>query len=159
MSNSVFLRDVVESDLSIFFEQQLDWSANQMAAFTAREPSNRDAFSTHWSKLLRDDTILKQTILFNGQVAGHVLSFEHMGQRQVGYWLGQEYWGKRIATRALAAFLEQVKIRPLYAQVAKDNVGSRRVLEKCGFRICGEDKGFSNARWMEVEEFLLTLEG
>ncbi|MDX6482371.1 MAG: hypothetical protein QOE95_142, partial [Gaiellaceae bacterium] len=40
---------------------------------------------------------------------------------------------------------------------AKDNVASLRVLEKCGFKIVGEGKGFSNARGEEVEEFLLEL--
>ena len=45
----------------------------------------------------------------------------------------------------------------LYACVAKDNSASIRVLEKCGFTISGEDKGFSNARGEEVEEFILKL--
>jgi len=69
----------------------------------------------------------------------------------------KNYWGKGIATKALAAFPGHVKARPLYAHVAKHNIASIRVLEKCGFTICGEDKGFSNARGEEVEEFILTL--
>jgi hypothetical protein len=32
------------------------------------------------------------------------------------------------------------------------------VLEKCGFTLFGEDKGFANARGAEVEEFILKLE-
>ena len=48
--------------------------------------------------------------------------------------------------------------RPLFARAAKDNVGSMRVLEKCGFTIAGEDKGFSNTRGEEVEEFILELD-
>lgn len=40
----------------------------------------------------------------------------------------------------------------------KDNVASLQVLEKCGFTICGEDKGFANARGQEIEEYLLRLE-
>jgi RimJ/RimL family protein N-acetyltransferase len=49
------------------------------------------------------------------------------------------------------------KIRPIYARVAKDNLGSRRVLEKCGFTVIGESKGFANARGQEIEELLLEL--
>jgi RimJ/RimL family protein N-acetyltransferase len=45
----------------------------------------------------------------------------------------------------------------MYARVAKDNLGSRRVLEKCGFTISGEAKGFANARGQEIEELLLEL--
>src|ERR1700730_10727135 len=40
----VLLRDVMSSDLPIFFEQQLDSDANHMAAFTAKDPTDRDAF-------------------------------------------------------------------------------------------------------------------
>jgi hypothetical protein len=39
-----------------------------------------------------------------------------------------------------------------------DRIASIRVLEKCGFTISGEDKGFSNASGEEVEEFVLKLE-
>lgn len=48
-------------------------------------------------------------------------------------------------------------LRPLYARAVKDNIASIRVLEKCGFVLSGEDKGFSNARSKEVEEFILKL--
>ena len=41
---------------------------------------------------------------------------------------------------------------------AKDNVASIRVLEKCGFRVSGEAKGFAAARGCEVEEFILELD-
>jgi len=154
MTNDVHLRDVIEADLRIFFEHQLDPDATQMAAFPARD---WDAFTAHWTKILLDETIIIQTILCDGQVAGNVVSFEQGGERQVGYWIGREYWGKGIATRALSQFLGQVTARPLYAHVAKHNIASIRVLEKCGFAICGEDKGSSNAGGEEVEEFILKL--
>jgi len=64
-----------------------------------------------------------------------------------------------LASQALAEFLIHANpTRPIYARAAKDNSGSLRVLEKCGFRIIGEDKGFANARGREVEEFLLELQ-
>jgi RimJ/RimL family protein N-acetyltransferase len=143
--SDVILRDVLESDLPIFFEQQLDPLATQMAAFPSRE---RDAFMAHWAKILGDPSVITKTILLDGQVAGNIVSFEQMGQTEVGYWLGRQHWGKGIATQALAAFLGHVAARPLYAYVARHNVGSIRVLEKCGFMRCGE----------EHEEVILKLE-
>jgi RimJ/RimL family protein N-acetyltransferase len=157
MSSNVILRDVNEDDLPIFFEQQSDTTANYMAAFTAKDPSDKVAFKAHWEKILDDERIIKKTIIFNGQVAGQVSSFEQFGEPEVSYWIGREYWGKGIATRALSQLLDYVNIRPLYARAAKDNIASIRVLEKCGFKICGEDKGFSNARAEEVEEYVLKL--
>ena len=156
-TGEVLLRDVEEADLTIFFDQQLDPDANHMAAFTARNPADRAAFMEHWARILGDETITKRTILVDGQVAGNVGSFEQFGEREVGYWLGKDFWGKGVATRALWAFLREVRARPLLARVAKDNLASRRVLEKCGFTICGEDKEFSNARGEEVESLILML--
>jgi len=156
-TNNISLRDVTEDDLPIFFDHQRDPGANHMAAFTASDPEDRVAFAAHWTKILDDGSITIKTILFDRRVAGHVLSFEQSGEREVSYWIGRKYWGKGIATVALSEFLEHVKTRPLHARVAKDNAASIRVLEKCGFVVSGEDKGFSNARGEEVEEFVLKL--
>jgi RimJ/RimL family protein N-acetyltransferase len=155
---SIVLRDVTMSDLPIFFDQQLDPEANWMAAFTRKDPADRDAFMAHWTKILEDEANTIQTILFNGSVAGSVSSYvDEDEHREVTYWIGKLYWGKGIATCALSAFLDHSKVRPLYARAAKDNIGSLRVLEKCGFTRIGQDKGFSNARGEEVEEFILRL--
>ena len=158
MTSDVLLRDVTEADLPVFFEQQRDPAANQMAAFTAKDPADREAFMAKWAKILGDDTV-KKAILVNGQVAGSVSSFvaPWSGQLEVTYWVGREYWGRGIATKALTAFLGHLKARPVYARAAKDNIASIRVLAKCGFTICGHDKGFANARGEEVEEVVLRL--
>jgi RimJ/RimL family protein N-acetyltransferase len=153
-SGDVRLRDVTESDLPILFEQQMDPEANQMADFPAR---NWDAFMAHWTRLLSDTTTIKKTILFEGQVAGNIGKFEQSGRPLVGYWIGRQYWGKGIATKALTALLDEVQERPLYAYVAKHNVASIRVLEKCGFTICDENQGDSSSAGATVDEVLLGL--
>jgi RimJ/RimL family protein N-acetyltransferase len=156
MNKELLLRDVLPDDLPIFFEQQLDQEAIHMAAFTVKDPTDREAFMAHWHKILGIDTCIIKTILFNNQVAGSVSSYEEEGKPEVTYWLGRDYWGKGIATWALKELLiYHSQKRPMYARVAKDNPGSRRVLEKCGFSIVGEDKGFANARGQEIEELLL----
>ena len=152
--SGVALRDVTEADLPIFYEHQLDPIATQMAAFPAR---NRDAFMAHWHKILADATGTIKTVVFDGQVAGNIVSFNGDGEREVGYWIGREYWGKGIASQALAAFLAVEQTRPLYAHVAKHNIASQRVLEKCGFTFFGEDKDFSDTPGEEVEGVILIL--
>ncbi len=135
MKGAVQLRDIQQSDLPIFYEHQLDPDATRMAAFPSRD---REAFIAHWNKILGDGTILKKTILYEGQVAGNLVCFGEPAERMVGYWVGKSFWGKGIATQALAAFLEIVKERPLFAHAAKHNLASLRVLEKCGFTPIGE---------------------
>jgi RimJ/RimL family protein N-acetyltransferase len=107
-----------------------------MADFPARD---REAFDAHWERVLADETLTKKTIVFEGQVAGNIGSWEHDGRRLVGYWLGKEFWGKGLATKALAELIDELGTRPLYAYVAKTNAGSIRVLEKCGFVRSDED--------------------
>jgi RimJ/RimL family protein N-acetyltransferase len=150
---------VTEGDLPIFFEQQRDPAANRMAAFTAKDPADRVAFTAKWAEILGDESITKRTILFGRQVAGNIGAFvaPWSGQLEVTYWIGREFWGKGIATKALAEFLSAVKARPLSARAAKDNIASLRVLEKCGFTITGYERGFANARGEEVEEVVLEL--
>jgi RimJ/RimL family protein N-acetyltransferase len=129
---SIRLRGVREEDLLIFYEHQRDPVANQMAEFPARE---YDAFMTHWHKIMGDETVILKTILFEGRVAGNIVSFLREDTREVGYWIGRELWGKGIATEALRRILRQIKARPLYAGVVKHNRASIRVLEKCGFSV------------------------
>ncbi len=132
----VVLREVEAPDLTAFFDHQSDPEATRMAAFPARD---RKSFLAHWDKILDDESVVKKTILVEGEVAGNVVSFLHAGEREVGYWVGRQYWGRGVATRALAEFLGLEVRRPLYAHVARHNVASIKVLENCGFRISGEE--------------------
>ena len=154
MTKEVRLWEVIKDDLPIFFEHQIDADSIEM---TAHPPRDQEAFQTHWTEILAKEFVIKRTILFDELVVGYIMSFVYFGQREVGYWIGKEYWGQGIATRALSEFLEQVPLRPLRAVVAKHNRGSLRVLEKCGFRIVGEDKEFSKVGGNAVEGIVLEL--
>jgi RimJ/RimL family protein N-acetyltransferase len=158
MTNELLLREIHEDDLAILFVQQLDAEANWMAAFTAKEPADREAFISRWRRILADPTIVARAIVHAGQLVGHVLSYEEDGRVEVSYWIGKAYWGCGYATQALDLFLSQVnRTRPIYARVAHDNPASRRVLEKCGFVMIGETTGFANARDAEIAESLWAL--
>jgi RimJ/RimL family protein N-acetyltransferase len=153
----LILRDVEPGDLTAFFEYQLDPAANHMAAFTAKDPTDREAFDARWERVLGDSRITKQTIVVDGVVAGTVFCFPDFGDLEVSYWIDPAQWGKGIATHALQLFLAHVSTRPLYARAAKDNHGSIRVLEKCGFVKPGEDSGFADGRGEEIKECLFKL--
>jgi RimJ/RimL family protein N-acetyltransferase len=131
---TVTLRPVVESDLEPFYEQQADPESIRLAALPARE---RDSHFEHWRRVLLEETTLVRTIEVDGEVAGHVVSFlrDGVGDPEVGYWIARSHWGRGVATAALASLLEIEPRRPLVAHVATHNPGSRRVLEKCGFRL------------------------
>jgi len=154
------LREVLGSDLAKFFNHQRDSDARHMAAFTSEDGDDQHAFMSHWHKILSDASILMRTIeLDGGDVAGSIGSYVdvELGAPEVTYWIGKNYWGQGIASRALGQFLEVQSERPLYARVAKDNVRSVRVLEKHNFRPSSEAAGFAAARGKQVEEFVMKL--
>jgi RimJ/RimL family protein N-acetyltransferase len=128
-----------------------------MAAFTAKDPSDKEAFTAHWAKIGGDEGITLRTIIFGGKIAGHIVCHGWFGDPEISYWIGKEYWGQGVATRALEEFMVILDKRPLYARTAKDNIASIRVLEKGGFRLSSHDKGFANARGEEIEESIYIL--
>jgi RimJ/RimL family protein N-acetyltransferase len=136
MTGEVTIREMLESDWPVLFEYQRDQASSAMAGVPARE---WDAYIAHQRKISADETGLRQTILYDGRIAGDLVSFLHDGRREVGYRVGQQYWGKGIATRALTLFLDVERRRPLYGWVLSTNIGSQRVLEKCGFTVIGEE--------------------
>jgi RimJ/RimL family protein N-acetyltransferase len=154
----VVLRDIRDADLDTFFEHWADDQALRMAAFTPADAQDRAAFDARWERHRSDPANLLKTIECDGDAVGSISSWDSEGQREVTYWIGRAHWGKGIATCALQLFLELETARPLYAAAAADNTGSLRVLEKCGFRVVGKGRGFSNARGQEVDEVNLRLD-
>jgi RimJ/RimL family protein N-acetyltransferase len=129
----IALRAVEPADVEIFYEHQADPGAAQMAAFPSRD---RAAHFDHWARrILGNPDGIVRTITVDGAVAGSVMSWldADLG-RLLGYWIGREYWGKGVATAAVSAYLNEVRERPILAYVAAHNVGSKRVLEKNGFK-------------------------
>ncbi|CAN5616273.1 GNAT family N-acetyltransferase [soil metagenome] len=135
--NSVRIRDVEPEDLPLFYEHQLDPEATGMADFPSRD---RKTFMNHWARLLNNEDTRTRTILYESKVAGNIVSAVYYDRREVSYWLGREFWGKGIATQALATFLDEETTRPIYAHVARHNIASFRVLEKCGFEVVREQR-------------------
>lgn len=153
----IALREVHDSDLPVFFRQMNDPEALHMAAFTPKDPGDRDAFDAHWKRIRASDAV-HRTVLADGDVVGSAAVYGEPGEREVTYWIDRAYWGRGIATAALRELLVQVPERPLYARAAADNAGSLQVLHKCGFRVTAEASGYANARGAEIDELVLTLE-
>ncbi|MBB2946718.1 RimJ/RimL family protein N-acetyltransferase [Actinoplanes lutulentus] len=155
----VVLRPVEDSDLDALFEQMRDPESVRMAAFTAKDPGDRAAFDAHIARIRATPGVTHRVVTVDGQPAGTIASFVIEGDTEVTYWIGREFWGQGVASRALAQLLELVPARPIFARAASDNAGSLKVLHKAGFTAIGTDTGFANARNAEIEETILRLDG
>jgi len=60
----------------------------------------------------------------------------------LGYWIGEPYWGRGLASEAAAAVMDWARtglgVREVTACYFEDNPASGRVLEKCGFARTGK---------------------
>lgn len=57
---------------------------------------------------------------------------------EIGYWLGEEFWGRGILSEAVPAMVSYIfnnfQVNRIFACVLEGNAGSMRVLENAGFR-------------------------
>ncbi|HEX8462299.1 MAG TPA: GNAT family N-acetyltransferase [Segetibacter sp.] len=104
------------------------------------------ADAVEWIKFTREQKpVQNMAIVFNGQVAGSigVMTKDDVYRKniEIGYFLGEDFWGKGIATIAVGELLEYIKasfdVIRVYAEVFDHNKASMKVLEKNGFHLEG----------------------
>lgn len=153
-SETIRLRPIEPDDLPLIFEFQVNAESNQMA-FT--RPRAAEDFAAHWDKILADPSVIVRAIVVDESLVGSISCFESDGQQNVGYWIGKQFWGRGIATQSLILLLEEVPLRPLYSRVAVNNIGSTRVLQKCGFQEVCKEWSPATERYVECEELVMLL--
>ena len=64
------------------------------------------------------------------------------GSAELGYWIGEEYWGRGFAVEASEILIKRafkkLNIENIYATYRIENIRSKRVLEKLGFKYCSQ---------------------
>ena len=151
----VALRPLAGQDVPTLYEYQREPRALAMAI---AYPRSREEYQAHVERMATDPTVTARAIVADGRLAGIINCFRRDDRTAIGYWLGREFWGRGIATRAVALLLEEVSARPIIAWVARSNVASLRVLQKCGFRIEGYRWAPADENFPECEEAVLVLE-
>ncbi|MEO3753358.1 GNAT family N-acetyltransferase [Streptomyces sp. B6B3] len=154
----ITLREVLDSDVALFWAHISEPTAQRMAAVTRTYHYDRELFDAHWAKVRANSAVTVRTVLADDAVAGHAAVFGPPDEREVTYWIASAYWGRGVASAALRELIALEPARPLHAHAAADNAGSLRVLEKCGFTITGRGRIFAQARGDEIDEVALTLE-
>ena len=101
-------------------------------------------------------------IRLSGEPVGAVgLERTEPGRYELGYWIGEPWWGIGIATeaahRAVRFAAEELSARTIDARYLFDNPASGRVLAKCGFVPTGAIMQWCEARGQAVKCHRLTL--
>lgn len=92
--------------------------------------------------ITKNTTAFSRTIDVDGNAVGgigiHFMSDVYAKNAEIGYWLGENYWGKGIVSTAVVAMVnytfKNYDINRVFAGIYHPNTASMRVLEKCGFK-------------------------
>ena len=152
------LRPVDDTDRDEIFEMMRDPEAVRMAAFTAGDPDDREAFNAHHTKIMLSPDISYFGIVLDDRLVGTAATFPIGEDREVTYWIERAFWGRGIASQALCLLIQADPSRPLTARAASQNTRSIAVLRKHGFIEFGRETSFAEAAGGDIEEtvFILT---
>ncbi|HUV13430.1 MAG TPA: GNAT family N-acetyltransferase [Acidobacteriota bacterium] len=83
---------------------------------------------------------LKESREFIGVISLSNVALKH-GCAELGFWTGKPHWGKGFTSEAVGLTLrfafEELGLHRIYASTFEPNVGSKKVLEKNGFKLEG----------------------
>jgi RimJ/RimL family protein N-acetyltransferase len=154
----VTLRPIDDSDLDALFDQMRDPESVRMAAFTVKDPDDRQTFDSRMATSRSAPDTTMRAVIRDGRLVGSIASFVVEGEIEITYWIDRSVWGQGIASQAVALFLDTVRVRPMYARAASDNIGSLKVLQGAGFKVIGTATSYANARSSDIEETVLRLD-
>lgn len=98
----------------------------------------------NWLKMATTQSpVLFQAITLNDEAIGgigiHPQQDIMCKNAELGYWLGEKYWGKGIMTKVIPEIIKYgfntLDINRIYARPFGNNPASQKVLEKCGFQL------------------------
>ncbi len=147
------LRPLVDIDAQRIAVLAGDWD---IARMTARIPyPYTEAMAHQWVSGLEPDEVVRG-IDYRGELIGLVGYTPHdKGTAEIGYWIGKPWWGQGFATEAAQGIVRYCftsgRLVRLSCCHLVDNPGSKRVIEKLGFRLIGPARAYCEARGCEVD--------
>ena len=152
MKNKVAIRKFKISDLDRLMELFPNQKITNAIGITLSQnpPKITRTFEEKWlQKTIREYKKNKPSNLnlvitldeeFVGTIGTHKVDYENESV-EIGYWIGENYWGKGIATKALKLFIKEVnkqfKPKRIVGYAFTFNTTSKKVMEKCGFKLEG----------------------
>ena len=170
MKNKITLRKFKLSDLSKILELFSDKKITDGVGLTLSPtpPKITKKFEEKWLKETIKEYRKKYpkayslAILLNkeliGSIGTHKIDKENEST-EIGYWIGRKYWGQGITTKALKLFIKKIntklKLKRIYGYAFTFNPASKRVMEKCGFKLEGIRKKIKKGKNKFYDDYQL----
>ena len=160
------IRDFQESDMDRLVELANNRNVSMYLIDTFPFPYTMDDAMWWIETGVHKNPGMDQALEYQGELVGGIGLTPGMGWKshsaEIGYWIGETYWGKGLATAGLKEMTHRAfgehRFTRIFASVLDPNAASMRVLEKCGFEKVGQERGFANARGEEIDELVLKLD-
>lgn len=139
------LRDYAIADVDRFADLANNENVSRYLIYTFPYPYTTQDAAWWIATGSKANSAVTKAIEYRGELVGTVGIKPQTGWKEhsaeIGYWVGDAYWGKGIATEALRTMSDlafsSMKFKKLYAPVLGPNKASMRVLEKCGYSLEG----------------------
>jgi ribosomal-protein-alanine N-acetyltransferase len=165
------LRPIQESDVDDLFPYVSDPALPRLLSWHAHtDRSQTLEYIRHVQAAFAGNTSVTWVIEHGGRAVGCVgldgVEFQlrawRLDRAELGYWIAPPLWGQGLMTEAAHAVMgcgfEVIGLHKITVGCIVENVGSRRVIEKIGFRPVGrcEDHVWRDGRWWSVLRYELT---
>lgn len=161
------LRDYANSDIETLLDLANNKLVSRFLVYTFPYPYTRADAEWWVSAGVKAEGDVTKVIEYNGQFVGSVGIARKKGWRdhlaEIGYWLGEPYWGNGIATQAVQQMTDyafsDLKLQKLYALILAPNTVSMRVVEKCEYELEGvlKQEVFKDGQYYDVHRFAKVL--
>lgn len=137
------LRPWTLNDVDNLVKYANNWNVAKYLTDAFPHPYNVEDGKIFLEKIFKNDPVNVFAIEIDGQAVGsigiHPQKDVHRKSAELGYWLAEPFWGKGIMTRAIKEMIEVAfqtyDINRIFAKPFGINEGSKRVLEKAGFKL------------------------
>lgn len=153
----ISLRDYRETDIDAIHQLLNNYDVSRFLSSRIPFPYTRD--DALWWVETGSKNEITRVIEFNQQLAGiiGVARGPHENYRcgELGYWLGEPFWGRGLATQAVSRMTQlifsETDIVRLFAPIYDSNTASMRVVQKCGYKLEGiaEKSIFKDGRFYD----------
>ena len=154
-TDNLVIKKPSEKHLKSLIKELNNWNISKWLIEVPYPYSIDDA--KYWVKKTKQDQYSLNIYLKNKLIGGVSLSNQRENSKwELGYWIGEEYWGNGYAIEAcenlISYFFSNTNNSIIYASHMKDNIKSKKIIIKLGFKLVGSGKKFSISRNEMVED-------
>ena len=154
-TDNLIIKKPSQEHLNSLIKELNNWKISQWLVNVPYPYTINDA--QYWLKKTKEDDYSFNIFLKKKLIGGiSITNKENNTKPELGYWIGESFWGKRYAyetcTNLIEYFFSNTSHNIIYASHMKDNIKSKKILINLGFKFVTNGKKFSISRNEMVDD-------